>query len=95
MVLRAVLMRSGQVVNTARPVNTAHVKTTVNDADPMSYSLKIAHSTVKRPIQMNKACKNSNVNQRVNTVKGKHVNTASPKAVVNAVLGNNVNAVKA
>ncbi|GJX16005.1 hypothetical protein Tco_0216837 [Tanacetum coccineum] len=36
-----------------------------------------------------------NFNQRVNTVKDKNVNAARPKAVVNALKGNNVNAVKA
>ncbi|GJZ12345.1 putative ribonuclease H-like domain-containing protein [Tanacetum coccineum] len=65
MVPRAVLMKSGLVsintarqnisktavsVNTARQVNTAHSKTTVNAARPMSYLSKTAHSTVKRPI---------------------------------------------
>ncbi|GKD52051.1 ribonuclease H-like domain-containing protein [Tanacetum coccineum] len=82
-------------VNTARQVNTAHSKTTVNAARPMSYLSKIAHSTVKRPINNNTAFKNSNINQRVNTVRGKNVNTARPKAVVNVVKGNNVNVVKA
>ncbi|GKA74039.1 hypothetical protein Tco_0780341 [Tanacetum coccineum] len=96
MVPRAVLMKSGLVsLNTARQVNTAHSKTTVNAARPMSYLSKIAHSTVKRPIHKNTTFKNSNFNQRVNTVKDKNVNTARPKAVVNAVKGNNVNAVKA
>ncbi|GKC52825.1 hypothetical protein Tco_1075570 [Tanacetum coccineum] len=105
MVPRAVLMKSGLVsVNTARQVNTAHTKTTVNAARPMSYLSKKAHSTVKRPIHKNTTFKNSNFNQRVNIVKDKNVNTvrpkavvnaARPKAVVNAVKGNNVNAVKA
>ncbi|GKB07370.1 putative ribonuclease H-like domain-containing protein [Tanacetum coccineum] len=96
LVPRAVLMKSGLVsVNTARQVNTAHSKTTVNAARPMSYLSKIAHSTVKRPIHKNTAFKNSNIDQRVNTVSGKKINTARPKAVVNAVKGNNVNAVKA
>ncbi|GKA85788.1 retrovirus-related pol polyprotein from transposon TNT 1-94 [Tanacetum coccineum] len=64
---RAVLMKSGLVsVNTARQVNTAHSKTTVNAARPMSYLSKIAHSTVKRPIHKNTAFKNSNINQRGN-----------------------------
>ncbi|GKC67306.1 hypothetical protein Tco_1099904 [Tanacetum coccineum] len=46
MVPRAVLMKSGLVsVNTARQVNTAHSKTTVNAARPMSYLSKTAHST--------------------------------------------------
>ncbi|GJZ50952.1 hypothetical protein Tco_0605467 [Tanacetum coccineum] len=105
MVPRAVLMKSGLVsVNTARQVNAAHTKTTVNAARPMSYLSKKAHSTVKRPIHKNTTFKNSNFNQRVNTVKDKNVNTvrpkavvnaARPKAVVNAIKGNNVNAVKA
>ncbi|GJY07484.1 hypothetical protein Tco_0374538 [Tanacetum coccineum] len=110
MVPRAVLIKSGLVsvntarqnisktavlVNTARQVNAAHSKTTVNAARPMSYLSKTAHSTVKRPIHKNTTFKNSNFNQRVNTVKDKNVNTVRPKAVVNAVKGNNINAVKA
>ncbi|GJU50110.1 putative ribonuclease H-like domain-containing protein [Tanacetum coccineum] len=105
MVPRAVLMKSGLVsVNTARQVNAAHTKTTVNAARPMSYLSKTTHSTVKRPIHKNTTFKNSNFNQRVNTVKDKKFNTARPKevvnaarpkAVVNVVKGNNVNAVKA
>ncbi|GJR34601.1 hypothetical protein Tco_1210285 [Tanacetum coccineum] len=105
MVPRAVLMRSGLVsVNTTRQVNTGYSKTTVNVAKPMSHLSKIAHSTVKRPIHKNTTFKNSNFNQRVNTVKDKNVNTvrlkaivnaARPKAVVNVVKKNNINAVKA
>ncbi|GJY52239.1 hypothetical protein Tco_0443086, partial [Tanacetum coccineum] len=65
---------------------------------------KSAHSTVKRPIHKNTIFKNSNFNQRVNTIKDKNVNNVKPKvvvnvvrpkAVVNIVKGNNVNAVKA
>ncbi|GJW45658.1 hypothetical protein Tco_0077304 [Tanacetum coccineum] len=103
MVPKAVLMTSGLVsVNIARQVNTAHTKTTVNGASPMSNISKTAHSTVKRPINKNTAFKNSN--QRVNIVKDKNFNTARPKevvnvvrpkAVVNAVKGNNINVVKA
>ncbi|GKE74428.1 hypothetical protein Tco_1536469 [Tanacetum coccineum] len=85
MVPRAVLMKSGLVsLNTARQVNTAHSKTTVNAARPMSYLSKIAHSTVMRPIHKNTTFKNSNFNQRVNIVKDKNVNTVRQKAVVNA-----------
>ncbi|GJX78959.1 retrovirus-related pol polyprotein from transposon TNT 1-94 [Tanacetum coccineum] len=85
LVPRAILMKSGLVsVNTARQVNVAHSKTIVNAARPMSYLPKIAHSTVKRPIHKNIAFKNNNINQRVNTVRGKKFNTAKPKAVVNA-----------
>nr|GEV57787.1 hypothetical protein [Tanacetum cinerariifolium] len=39
--------------------------------------------------------KNSNVNQRVNTVNVNNFNTAMPKAAVNVVKGNNLNVVKA
>ncbi|GKA40559.1 putative ribonuclease H-like domain-containing protein, partial [Tanacetum coccineum] len=105
MVPKAVLMRSGLVsLTTARPVNTAQPKTTVNSARPMTNVFNKAHSTVRRPINNKTATKNSNFNQRVNTVSGKNVNTARPKAVVNtarpkavlnAVKGNQVNAVKA
>ncbi|GJT71191.1 ribonuclease H-like domain-containing protein [Tanacetum coccineum] len=96
LVPRVVLMKSGLVlVNTARQVNIAHLKTIVNVARPMSYLFKTAHSTVKRPIHKNTSFKNSNIDQRVNTVSGKKFNIARPKAVVNAVKGNNFNAIKA
>ncbi|GKC12901.1 putative ribonuclease H-like domain-containing protein, partial [Tanacetum coccineum] len=84
MVPRAVLMKSGLVlintarqnisktailVNTARQVNAAHSNTTVNVVKPMSYLSKTTHSTVKMPIHKNTTFKNSNIDQRVNTVK--------------------------
>nr|GEX36204.1 hypothetical protein [Tanacetum cinerariifolium] len=96
MVPRAVLMKSGLIsVNTARQINVAHSKTTVNAARPMSCRYKTTHSTVKSPIYKNTTFKNSNVNQRVNTIRSKKINTAKPKAIVNVVKGNNYNAVKA
>ncbi|GKA93994.1 putative ribonuclease H-like domain-containing protein [Tanacetum coccineum] len=96
MVPRAVLMKSGLVsLNTARQVNTAHPKITINSARPMTNLSKSAHSTVKWPIHKNTTFKNSNFNQRVNTVKYKKFNTARPKTIVNALKGNNVNVVKA
>ncbi|GJS83291.1 putative ribonuclease H-like domain-containing protein [Tanacetum coccineum] len=105
MVPKAVLMRFGLVsLTTARPVNTAQLKTTVNSARQMTNVFNKAHSTVRRPINNKTATKNSNFNQRVNTISDKNVNTARPKAVVNvarpkavlnAVKGNQVNAVKA
>ncbi|GKC56308.1 hypothetical protein Tco_1083906, partial [Tanacetum coccineum] len=85
MVPRGVLMKSGLVsLNTARQVNTAHPKITINSARPMSNLSKTSHSTVKRPINKNTTFKNRNFNQRVNTVKDKNVNIVRPKAVVNA-----------
>ncbi|GJV73796.1 retrovirus-related pol polyprotein from transposon TNT 1-94 [Tanacetum coccineum] len=105
MVPKAVLMRSGLVsLTTARPVNTAQPRTTVNSARPMTNVFNKAHSTVRRPINNKTTTKNSNFNKRVNTVSGKNVNIARPKAVVNAarpkavlnvVKGNQVNVVKA
>ncbi|GJX75187.1 putative ribonuclease H-like domain-containing protein [Tanacetum coccineum] len=82
-------------VNTARQVNIAHSKTTVNAARPKSHFSKTEHSIVKRPIHKKTTFKNSNFNQRVNTVKDKNVNVARPKAVINAVKRNQVNVVKA
>nr|GEU33173.1 putative ribonuclease H-like domain-containing protein [Tanacetum cinerariifolium] len=96
MVPRAVLMKSGLVsINTARQVNAAYLKTTVNAARSMSYLSKITHSNIKRPIHKNTTFKNSNVNQRFITVKGNNFNTARPKAIVNAVKGYNSNAINA
>ncbi|GKA76628.1 putative ribonuclease H-like domain-containing protein [Tanacetum coccineum] len=81
MVPRSVLIKSGLVsvntarqnisktailVNIARQVNTAHSKTIVNAARPMSYLSKTAHLTVKRPIHKNTTFKNSNINQKGN-----------------------------
>ncbi|GKE53439.1 hypothetical protein Tco_1488595 [Tanacetum coccineum] len=52
MVPRVVLMKTGlRTLNTARPVNTAHPKTTVYCARLMSHFSKSAQSTVKRPYQ--------------------------------------------
>ncbi|GJT66792.1 putative ribonuclease H-like domain-containing protein [Tanacetum coccineum] len=105
MVPKVVLMRLGLVsLTTARLVNTAQPKTTVNSARPMSNVFNKVHSTVRRPINNKTTTKNSNFNKRVNTVSGKNVNTtrqkavvntAKPKAVLNAVKGNQVNIVKA
>ncbi|GJS15140.1 hypothetical protein Tco_0409612 [Tanacetum coccineum] len=104
MLPRAVLMKTSlRSLNTARPVNTAHPKTIVYSARPMSHFSKLAQSTVKRPYQIRTSLTNKNFSQKVNTAKGKFynarpkvVNTARPNsAVVNAVRANQVNAVKA
>ncbi|GJR32391.1 retrovirus-related pol polyprotein from transposon TNT 1-94 [Tanacetum coccineum] len=105
MVPKAVLIRLGLIsLTTARPINTAQPRTTVNSARPMTNVFNKAHSTVKRPTHKNTTFKKINFNQRVNTVKDKNVNAVRPKAVVNtarlkavlnAVKRNNVNAVKA
>nr|GEU63366.1 putative ribonuclease H-like domain-containing protein [Tanacetum cinerariifolium] len=82
-------------VNNARPVNTAHPKTTMNAAKRRTYFSNSAHLIGKRPIQSKTTSKNRFINQRVNAVRNKLVNTARPKAVLNAVKGNEVYAVKA
>ncbi|GJZ71508.1 putative ribonuclease H-like domain-containing protein [Tanacetum coccineum] len=93
--VRPSIVKKELLVNTARQVNAAHSKTIVNAARLMSYLSKTAHSTIKRPIHKNTTFKNSNINQKVNTVRGKKINTTRPKAAVNAVKGNNFNVVKA
>ncbi|GJX85235.1 putative ribonuclease H-like domain-containing protein [Tanacetum coccineum] len=96
MVPRAVLMKSGLVsIDTARQVNTSYTKLAVNGARTMSNLSKTAHLTVKRPINKYTTSKNSNFNQRVNTVRVNNVNTARPKALVNVVRGNSFNVLKA
>ncbi|GKE98855.1 hypothetical protein Tco_0022206, partial [Tanacetum coccineum] len=67
----------------------------VNSARPMTNIFNKAYSTVRRPINNKTTFKNSNINQRVNTVKDKNVNTIRPKAVVNAARPKTVlNAIK-
>ncbi|GJY66905.1 retrovirus-related pol polyprotein from transposon TNT 1-94, partial [Tanacetum coccineum] len=89
MVPRAVLMKTGlRSLNTARPVNTAHPKTTVYSARPMSHFSKSAQSTVKRPYQTKTALTNKNSSQKVNTAKGKFYNVRPNSAIVNAVRAN-------
>ncbi|GKC88638.1 hypothetical protein Tco_1149287 [Tanacetum coccineum] len=97
MVPIAILMKSGlKSLNTVRPVNTSHPKSTVYSARPMSHFSKSAQSTVKRPYQIRTTLTNKNSSQKVNTAKGKFytartkaVNTARPNsAVVNVVRAN-------
>ncbi|GJY23164.1 ribonuclease H-like domain-containing protein [Tanacetum coccineum] len=96
MVPRAVLMKTGlKLFNTARTVNTAHPKSIVFNAKPMSRFSKSAQSTVKRPYKSKTVLTNKKFNQKVNTakvkvntVRQKAVKTARPNfAVVNAVRG--------
>ncbi|GKB78741.1 putative ribonuclease H-like domain-containing protein [Tanacetum coccineum] len=97
MVPRAVLMKIGlKPFNTARTINTAHPKSTVFSAKPMSRFSKLAQSTIKRPYQSKTVLTNKKFTQKNNIAKPKAVNTARPhSAVVNAVRVNQANAVKA
>ncbi|GKE35751.1 ribonuclease H-like domain-containing protein, partial [Tanacetum coccineum] len=77
---RAVFIKTSlKPLNSARLVNTAHHKTTVYSARPMSCFSKLAQSTVKRPYQSRTTLTNKNVNKKVNNDKEK-VYTAKPKA---------------
>ncbi|GJT83621.1 putative ribonuclease H-like domain-containing protein [Tanacetum coccineum] len=88
---KAVLMRSGLVsLTTAKPVNTAQPRIIVNSTRPMTNVFNKSHLTVRRPINNKTITKNSNSNQRINTVRGNNVNTVRPKAVLNAVKGNQI-----
>ncbi|GJT57395.1 hypothetical protein Tco_0992449 [Tanacetum coccineum] len=96
MVPRTVLTRYGSIsLNTARPVNTVQLRTTVNNARPMKNVINNAYSTSRWPFNKITTANNSNFTKNVNTVKGTRVNTARPKAVLSAVKGNKGNAVKA
>ncbi|GKB29334.1 putative ribonuclease H-like domain-containing protein, partial [Tanacetum coccineum] len=105
MVSRAVLMKTGlKTFNTARTVNTAHPKSIVFCAKPMSCFPKTAQSTVGRPFQSKIALSNKRFTHKVNTAKAQVVKTARPKTVkttrpnstvVNDVRVNQANAVKA
>ncbi|GKA84309.1 hypothetical protein Tco_0805904 [Tanacetum coccineum] len=68
-------------VNTARPINTAYPRPTVNNARKASNVLNKAHTHVRRPFNKSTTNKNSNLKEKVNTFKG-DVTTAGLKAVV-------------
>ncbi|GKF34019.1 hypothetical protein Tco_0107219 [Tanacetum coccineum] len=82
------------LVNTARPINTAYPKPTVNSARTASNVLNKAHKHVRRPFNKSTTNKNSNLKEKVKIVK-EDVTTAGPKAVVSNNKGNEANAVKA
>ncbi|GJV56778.1 ribonuclease H-like domain-containing protein [Tanacetum coccineum] len=87
-------LRAAVSVNTARPINTAYPRSTVNCARPASNVLNRAHSYVKRPFNKFTSNKNSNFKEKVNIVR-RNVTTVGPKAVVSDNKGNKANDVKA
>ncbi|GJV92086.1 putative ribonuclease H-like domain-containing protein [Tanacetum coccineum] len=72
-------------VNTARPINTVYPRPTVNSARTTLNVLNRAHSHVRSPFNNSTTNKNSNLKEKVNTVKG-NVTTVGPKAVGNPQL---------
>ncbi|GJZ92196.1 ribonuclease H-like domain-containing protein [Tanacetum coccineum] len=81
-------------VNTARPINTAYLRPTVNNSRTTSNAFNRAHSHVRRPFSKFKSYRNSNSNEKVNTVR-RNVITVGSKAVVSDNKGNEANAIKA
>nr|GEX69053.1 retrotransposable element Tf2 [Tanacetum cinerariifolium] len=75
-----------------KTLNTACLKSTVNDTKPSSNVFHKTHSPVRRTFNQRTTPKNSDLKEKVNTIKGK-VTTAGTKAVVSAVQGNKKNAI--
>ncbi|GJT41202.1 ribonuclease H-like domain-containing protein [Tanacetum coccineum] len=86
--------RAAVSVNTTRLINTAYKRPTVNSARPASNVFNRVHSHVRRPFNKYTTNKNSNFNEKVNTVR-ENVTTVGTKAVVSDNKGNEANAVKA
>ncbi|GJW67079.1 putative ribonuclease H-like domain-containing protein [Tanacetum coccineum] len=86
--------RAAVSVNTARPINTAYPRPTVNYARPASNVFNRAHSHVRRHFNKFTTNKNNNFNEKVNTVLG-NVTTVGTKAVASDNKGNKANDVKA
>ncbi|GJV99280.1 putative ribonuclease H-like domain-containing protein [Tanacetum coccineum] len=84
--------RAAVSVSTARPINTAYTRPTVNNARPSSNVFNIAHSHVRRPF--NKYTTNKNSNEKINTI-WENATIVGPKAVVSNNKENEANAVKA
>ncbi|GJR10785.1 ribonuclease H-like domain-containing protein [Tanacetum coccineum] len=80
--------------STARYVNTAASRPTVNGAKPSSNVFHKSHSSVKRTIYQRTTPKNSDFKEKVNTAKVNNVTTAGTKAVVSVVQGHEENVVK-
>nr|GEU53717.1 hypothetical protein [Tanacetum cinerariifolium] len=78
-------------VNIARPINTAYPRSTVNGAKPSLNVFHKSHSPVRRTFNQRTAPKNSDLKEKVNTVKVNKVTTAGTKAVVSDVQGNGEN----
>ncbi|GKD74487.1 hypothetical protein Tco_1332769 [Tanacetum coccineum] len=105
----AVLTKSGNVLvntakqsssravvsnSTARYVNTAASRPTMNGAKPSSNVFHKSHSSVKRTIYQRTSPKNSVFKEKVNTAKVNNVTTVGTIAVVSVVQGHKENAVK-
>ncbi|GJW66090.1 putative ribonuclease H-like domain-containing protein [Tanacetum coccineum] len=86
--------RAATSISTARPVNTAALKSKVNDALPKTYSYFKAHSPVRRAFNQKSAAKTNNFNKKVYTTKVNNVTTVGLEVVVSTAEGKRENAVK-
>nr|GFA60076.1 ribonuclease H-like domain-containing protein [Tanacetum cinerariifolium] len=77
--------RAKASTSTARYVNTAASRPTVNGAKPSSNVFHKSHSLVRRTFNQRIAPKNSDLKEKINTAKVNNVITAGIKAVVSAV----------
>ncbi|GJW72056.1 putative ribonuclease H-like domain-containing protein [Tanacetum coccineum] len=93
---RAVLLKSAlKPLSTGRPIYLAHPKQTVHSARPMTHFSNQAQSTIQRPFYKKATLTNRYFNQKVNTVRPRVVNIASPYTTqVNTVRAKGVNDVK-
>ncbi|GJR76938.1 hypothetical protein Tco_0089303 [Tanacetum coccineum] len=99
----AVLTKFGIVpVSAARPINTVAPKSFVNAAKTRPNAFQNSHSLSRRPFYQQKALKNKNLNDKVNTNVAKiglgglinSVNTAKGNRVTSAIGEQGINAVK-
>ncbi|GJS69922.1 putative ribonuclease H-like domain-containing protein [Tanacetum coccineum] len=80
--------------STARYVNSAASRPTVNGAKPSSIVFHKSHSSVKRTIYQRTSPKNSDFKEKVNIAKVNNVTTTGTKTVVSVVQGHEKNVVK-
>nr|GEV56554.1 hypothetical protein [Tanacetum cinerariifolium] len=85
--------RAAASTSTARYVNTAATRPTVNGAKPSANIFHKSHSPVRRTFNQRIAPKNSVLKEKINTAKVNNVTTGETKAVVSAVQGNRENVV--
>ncbi|GJT55124.1 hypothetical protein Tco_0990178 [Tanacetum coccineum] len=86
--------RAGVLNSTARYVNTAASRPTVNGAKPSSKFFHKAHSPLRRPFNQKSAVKTNNFNEKVYTAMFNNVTTAGPEVVVSTAEGKRENVAK-
>nr|GEX89638.1 hypothetical protein [Tanacetum cinerariifolium] len=84
--------RAAISVNTARPINIAYPRSTVDGAKPSSNVFHKLHSPVRGTFNQRTTPKNSDLKEIINTAKVNNVTTSGTKAVVSAVQGDGENA---